>query len=148
MEYIDGLVVQYCSTSSALAMMELLQSCTKPSTLSASHKICTHYYCALFCWVNEWWWDLFTIAYDCPCAIKVRASHHWADGRLTAGYREVSEAARLWFRLFQSLWNSTGTSAAALYRDACQISELYDHYNIESRGSETSRDLAVRRLIA
>ena len=25
---------------------------------------------------------------------------------------------------------------------ACQISERYDHYNIQSRGFETSRDLA------
>ena len=33
-------------------------------------------------------------------------------------------------------------------RDACQISERYDHYNIQSRGSETSRDLAVRCLTA
>ena len=31
-------------------------------------------------------------------------------------------------------------------RDACQISEQYNHYNIQSHGFETSRDLAVRRL--
>ena len=29
---------------------------------------------------------------------------------------------------------------------ACKISERYDHYNMQSRGFETSRDLAVRRL--
>ena len=29
-------------------------------------------------------------------------------------------------------------------RDACQMSERYDRYNIQSRGFETSRDLAVR----
>ena len=34
------------------------------------------------------------------------------------------------------------------YRDACQIPERYDHYNIQSRGFETPRDLAVRRLTA
>ena len=33
-------------------------------------------------------------------------------------------------------------------RDACQISVRNDHYNTQSRGFETSRDLAVRRLIA
>ena len=33
-------------------------------------------------------------------------------------------------------------------RGACQISERYDHCNIQSRGFETSRDLAVRRLTA
>ena len=33
-------------------------------------------------------------------------------------------------------------------RDACQIAERYDHYNIQSRGFETSRDLSIRRLTA
>ena len=33
-------------------------------------------------------------------------------------------------------------------RDVCQISERCDHYNIQSRGFETSRDFAVRRLTA
>ena len=33
-------------------------------------------------------------------------------------------------------------------RDACQISERCDHYSIKSRGTETSRNLSVRRLIA
>ena len=33
-------------------------------------------------------------------------------------------------------------------RDACQISERYYNCNIQSRGYETSRDLAVRRLTA
>ena len=32
-------------------------------------------------------------------------------------------------------------------RDACQISERYDHCNIQSRGFETSQDLRVRRLL-
>ena len=32
-------------------------------------------------------------------------------------------------------------------RDTSQISERYDHYNIRSRGFETSRNLAVRRLV-
>ena len=61
-------------------------------------------------------------------------------------YRKISwslEAARFGFKLFQSFWNSAGTSAAA-----CQISERYDHCSIQSRGFETSRDLAVRRLTA
>ena len=31
-------------------------------------------------------------------------------------------------------------------RDACQIPERCDYYNTQSRGFETSRDLAVRRL--
>ena len=32
--------------------------------------------------------------------------------------------------------------------DACQILERYDHYNIQTRGFETSRELAVRCLLA
>ena len=31
------------------------------------------------------------------------------------------------------------------YLDAYQISKIYDNYSIQFRGSETSRDLAVRR---
>ena len=65
-------------------------------------------------------------------------------------YHKISrslEAARFGFKLVLSLWNLAGTSAAPL-RDACQISERYDHYNTQSRGFETSRDLAVRRLTA
>ena len=58
-------------------------------------------------------------------------------------YRKISwslEAARFGFGLFRLLWNLTGISAA------CKISERYDHYNTQSRGFETSRDWAVRRL--
>ena len=33
-------------------------------------------------------------------------------------------------------------------RDACQISERYNHYNTQSRGFETSLNLAIRRLTA
>ena len=61
-------------------------------------------------------------------------------------YRKIPwslKAARFRFKLFQSLWNWAGTPAAA-----CQFSERYDHCNIQSRGFETSRDLAVRRLTA
>ena len=32
------------------------------------------------------------------------------------------------------------------YLDAYQIAERHDHYNIQFRGFETSRDLAVRRF--
>ena len=53
------------------------------------------------------------------------------------------EAARFVFRIVQSLWNLTGTSAAAC---ACQISKRWDDLNYQSRGFETSRDLAIRRL--
>ena len=48
-----------------------------------------------------------------------------------ASYGKISwslEVARFGFRLFQPLGNLTGTW------DACQISERYDHYNIQSHG--------------
>ena len=69
----------------------------------------------------------------------------WRHPTDTPSYWKISwnpRAERSGFRLFQSLLNLTGTSAAAL-----QISE-YDHYNIQSRNFETSRDLSVRRLTA
>ena len=50
-------------------------------------------------------------------------------------YRKISwnhEAARFGFRLFQS----------QRYRNVCQISERYDHYNIPPRGFDLWRDLA------
>ena len=55
-------------------------------------------------------------------------------------YRKTSrtlEAARFGFRHFQPPC-----------RDACQILERHDHYNIQPRGFETSRGLAIRRLTA
>ena len=56
----------------------------------------------------------------------------------------------------QSDWKSLNPNLAAsrfheisrkdgLTEDVCQISERYDHYNIQSRGFETSRDLAISR---
>ena len=50
------------------------------------------------------------------------------------------EAVRFLFRIVQSLWNLTGTSA-------CQISKRYDHLNYQYRSFETPRDLTIRRLI-
>ena len=66
------------------------------------------------------------------------------------------EAAKFGFWLFQSLWNLTGTSAAALPRCLSNIRalrslhtiitrSLHDHYTL-SHSFETSRDLAVRSL--
>ena len=64
-----------------------------------------------------------------------------------SSYRKISrslEATIVWFRLFQSLWNLQEPRQQRC-RDACQISERYEHYTIQSRGFETSRDLTVRR---
>ena len=62
------------------------------------------------------------------------------SGRTSCRQISISlEATRFGFRLFLSLWNLRCTLAA------CQISEPYHHYNILSRGFETSRDLTVSR---
>ena len=81
-------------------------------------------------------------------------THHFAFTwwllRGQTSYRKISwsiEATRFGFRLFQPLWNLTGTSAAA-GRDACQISERYDHFDKQSSGFEILLDLAVRHLTA
>ena len=68
-------------------------------------------------------------------------------------YHKISlsiEAARVGFKLFQSLWNLTGTSAAPLLRclSNCRASRPLKHPISRLRDFETSRDLAVRRLIA
>ena len=71
---------------------------------------------------------------------KVSLGLYSLSGRTSYGKISRSlEAARFGFKLVPSLWNLTGTSAAPL---------PYDHYNTQSRGFETSRDLEVRRLTA
>ena len=65
----------------------------------------------------------------------------------TRSYRKISwrlKSARFGFRLSNrsEIWQSTRQQRCQC---ACQISEWYDHYNIQSRGSEISQDLIVRR---
>ena len=57
----------------------------------------------------------------------------------------ILEAARFGFRLFHrsEIWQAPRQQRG---RDACHISERYNHHNTQSRVFETSRDLAVRRL--
>ena len=58
------------------------------------------------------------------------------------------EAARFRFIFFKSLWHFTGTWAATLCDEMPVITQHYDHDNTQSRGFETSRNLAVRHLNA
>ena len=60
------------------------------------------------------------------------ASIHKADGRLTARSREALKL------------RDSGLNFSKRY----EILEPYSHYNIQSRGLETSRDLAVKRVAA
>ena len=59
----------------------------------------------------------------------------WADGRLTARSREVSKPRDSALNLSNrsEIWLAPRQQRC---RDTCQISERYDHYNIQSRGSE------------
>ena len=68
---------------------------------------------------------------------------HLADGRLTARSREVTKPrdSGLDFSNRSAIRRAHRQQSC---RYACQISEQYDHYNIQSRGSETSWELAVK----
>ena len=72
----------------------------------------------------------------------IRASIHEADGRLTARSQEVSKPrdSGLDFSDRSEIWQAPRQERC---RYACHISERYDH-DIQSRGFETSRALAVR----
>ena len=72
-----------------------------------------------------------------------RASIHYTGGRLTTRSREVSKPrdSGLDCCSRSGIWQAPRQQRC---RDACQISERFDHYDIKSRGFETSRDLAVR----
>ena len=61
--------------------------------------------------------------------------------------REVSKPwdSVLHFSIRSEIWQAPRQQHC---RHACKISERYDHYNIQYRGFETSRGLAVRRLDA
>ena len=75
------------------------------------------------------------------------ASIHKAVRRLTARSREVSKPrdSCLDYSNRSEIWQASRQQCC---RDACQIWEQCHHYNTQSRGFETSRDLAVRRLTA
>ena len=73
-----------------------------------------------------------------------RASIHHTHGRLTVRSSEVSkpQESGLYYSSCSEIWLATRQRHC---RDACRISELCDHYTIQSRGGfETSPDLTVR----
>ena len=78
-------------------------------------------------------------------------THQIAGTRLNirkTSFRKISwslEAARFVFRILRSLWNLTGTSAGLLPM-CLTISKRHDNLRYLSRGFETSRDLAKRRI--
>ena len=74
--------------------------------------------------------------YNVVWELGIRALIHKADGRLTARSREVSKPrdSCLDFSNRSEIWQAPRQQCC---RDACQISERCDHYNIQSRGFET-----------
>ena len=115
--------------------------------------------------INLWsrhWWSASRPVYiqkrnlsglDSNCLVAkldgIWASIHQADGRLTVRSRKVAKprGLALDFSIALKFDRHLGSSAAEM-PVKFQISERYDHYNIQSRGFETSRDWAVRRLTA
>ena len=75
------------------------------------------------------------------------ASIHSAVRRLTAKSREVSKP-RDWMLQWSYRSEIWQAPRQQLCRGTCQISERLEKFKPESRGFETSRDLAVRRLTA
>ena len=101
--------------------------------------------------LSKQWWGLW---FETPssslwrhCNVKLWHGGVITSGRLTARSREVSKPrdSSLDFFNCSEIWQAPRQQRC---RDACQISERNDHYNTQSRGFETSRDLSVRRLIA
>ena len=92
-----------------------------------------------------WTTEMYVLLKKAPIAhisqglysLSGKTSYHKISWRL--------KAARFGVKLFLSLWILTGTRQQCC-RDACQSSERYDHYNIQSVDFETSRDLAVGRF--
>ena len=75
-------------------------------------------------------------------AAIVWASIYWAVRRLTAWSCEVLKLqdSGLDFSCRLEIFKAPRQQCC---RNSCQVLERYDHYNIQSRGFEASRDLAV-----
>ena len=76
-----------------------------------------------------------------------RAPFQYPTWRLTVRSHEVSKPQDLGSD-FSNRSTIRQASRQRCCRDACQISERYDHHKIQSRDFETSRYLTVRRLPA
>ena len=75
-------------------------------------------------------------------SIRIGIQRHYSLSGKTS--REVSKSrdSGLDFSNPSGIWQAPRQQCC---RNACQMSERYDHYSIKSRGFETSRDRTVRR---
>ena len=81
------------------------------------------------------------------CRYRIHLGLYSLSGQTS--YQKISWSLEIrveYFPIALKFNRHLGSSAAK--PNACQTSERYDHYNIQSRGFETSRDLALRRLTA
>ena len=84
---------------------------------------CTSLWCSFLTWTRVY-------------SLSGRTSYRKISWSLEAARFSLDFSNRSW------IWQTPGQQRC---RDACQISERRDRYNIQSRGFETSQDLAVRR---
>ena len=79
-----------------------------------------------------------------PNELGTWAPIHQVDGRLNEISRKIWKFSRLGLNISNrsDIWQAARQHHC---RDACQNPELYSHHDVQSRGFETSLDLAVRR---
>ena len=101
----------------------------RKDTIVFSHKYCINGY----------------IVCSLASATSIQGLYSLSGRTLTTRSREASKPrdSSLDFSNHSWIWQAPRQQRC---RDSCQILERYDHYNIQSRGFETLRDLAVRRL--
>ena len=122
-------LVVFCAGPAALVV--LCQAVRRHSKRKRK-KICTWLCCALFCcgYITIYFQGLFTERTDVLPQDIAKSRHRDWDGGLD----------------FSNRCESWQASRQLRCRDACQISLRHDHYNTQSRGFETSRDLAGTHL--
>ena len=97
---------------------------------------CVHHLFDTWCWEPH---TMFVLRGKCPGHLFAKRTDN-----LTAWFRNGSKS---WYSGldFSNRSNILQTHQQQICRDACLISEEYDHYDIQYRGFETPRDLTVRR---
>ena len=121
---------KYLCKNGIASALAILQSCNKPSIYAYLNVSITHSF-----WIAKPLATQFIIG----ITLGGKTSYHQISWSL--------EAARLDVAMVVSLWHLTGTSAAVLPRYLPNFRAI-GKVHTESRGFETSRDLAVRRLTA
>ena len=101
----------------------------------------------IWIWMSvEWKWDRVCLPQQTQ--IHLYLGLYSLSGRsITARSREVSKPRDSSLKI-SNCSESWLAPRQHLCRDACEISERYNHYNNQSRSFETSWEMAVKRLTA